>query len=142
MTVTTETRERRRFPLPVIAVFVGGPVFALAFSLPFLIERVEQTFSDSGAAQYEDVRYVRTRCPSLQPMVDQALSDGRLSKREAIRIGERMAEATDTWYDYRDMVVARRNLGLSVAPPPPACDNRRASGDFRVGRILEPVWIR
>lgn len=40
MTVTTETRERRRFPLPVIAVFVGGPVFALAFSLPFLIERV------------------------------------------------------------------------------------------------------
>ncbi len=142
MMESANPKGRIRFPLSVVAAFIGTLALVVGGSMPYVLDHVRSTFSDSDASQYEDVRYVRSRCPSLQPMVDQALSDGKLSKREAIRIGERMAEATDTWDEYRSMAPARRNLGLAVSSPPPTCDNRRPDGDFKMGRILEPLWIR
>jgi len=122
----------------LLGVALGG----LGIATPFIAAKISDSVSDSGPQQYQDVRYVRSMCPSLQPMVDQALADGMLSRSEAMGIGERMETMTRAANEYAHMAPARRDLGLGVKAPPPRCNNQRPGNDYAIGPILDPLWIR
>lgn len=103
---------------------------------------IKLDFQEAGPQQYEDMALVTTVCPSLAGMAKDALEDGTLTKREAIRIGSEMDDLTDAYDRAVAMRPARAKLKLRQIALPPRCDNRRVAGDYTIGPILDPLWIR
>jgi hypothetical protein len=120
----------------MIAMILG---LATAFYwLPDLIGR----FVEAKPQQYEDIALVKRICPPLAQRASEALSDRRLTVQEATSLGRRMNDMTDDYLEAIEMRRAKNGLGIPSGAMPPACSNRRARTDYRIGNVLDPMWIR
>lgn len=118
-------------------------IFCLGLvTFPVWVPEISDRFSEASPRAYADIALVPSICPPLATAAKTALSDGILTRHEAISLGRSLSQMAAAYDTAKAMRSAKARLNLPQPTLPPACSNMRPDHDYTSGAVLDPLWLR